>query len=51
LGRLGVGVVVAGAMLLGACGDAKHYSQAVCVLVDVSGTYADEKPNVAEIVK
>ena len=50
-GRLGVSMVVAGAMLLGACGDSKSYSQAVCVLVDVSGTYADEKPNVVEIVK
>ena len=33
------------------CSDASHYSQAVAVLIDVSGTYADQKPEVARIVK
>jgi hypothetical protein len=36
---------------LAACSDASHYSQAVAVLIDVSGTYADQKPEVARIVK
>ncbi|MCG8588735.1 MAG: hypothetical protein MJE66_05540 [Proteobacteria bacterium] len=34
-----------------ACTDSRDYSQAVCVLVDVSGTYVDEKPEVARILK
>ena len=33
------------------CSDASHYSQAVAVLIDVSGTYADQKADVARIVK
>ena len=33
------------------CADARNYEQAVCVLVDVSGTYADEKPEVVRILK
>jgi hypothetical protein len=34
-----------------ACSDGRSYSQAVAVLVDVSGTYADQTPEVARIVK
>ena len=34
-----------------ACSDASHYSQAVAVLIDISGTYADQKAEVARIVK
>jgi hypothetical protein len=33
------------------CSDGSEYRQAVAVLVDVSGTYADEKGEVARIVK
>ena len=39
------------ALLLSGCSDASHWSQAVAVLIDVSGTYADQKPEVARIVK
>lgn len=33
------------------CSDSKAYETAMCALVDVSGTYADEKDNVVRIVK
>ena len=33
------------------CDDANRYSQALCVLVDVSGTYADQRGEVVRIVK
>jgi len=43
------------AMALGAvaaaCGDGQRYDQAVCVLIDQSGTYADEAPEVVRILK
>ena len=42
--------LLAAALLLAAC-DGRRYDQAICVLVDTSGTYADEKPEVARIVK
>jgi hypothetical protein len=38
------------ALLLG-CSDGRRYEQAICVLIDVSGTYADEKAEVARILK
>jgi hypothetical protein len=38
-------------LALTACSDASRYSQAVAVLIDVSGTYADQKADVARIVK
>lgn len=45
-------LALAGALLaLTACSDARSYSQAVAVLIDVSGTYADQTPEVARIVK
>lgn len=34
-----------------ACSDARRYDQAICVLIDVSGTYADQKAEVVRIVK
>jgi hypothetical protein len=34
-----------------ACSDGRDWSQAVAVLIDVSGTYADQTPEVARIVK
>jgi hypothetical protein len=36
---------------LAACGDEARYDQALCVLIDESGTYADEKPEVVRILK
>jgi hypothetical protein len=39
------------AVLLLGCSDGHEYRQAVAVLVDVSGTYADQKGEVARIVK
>ena len=43
--------LLATALLLVGCSDGSDYQQAVAVLIDVSGTYADEKPEVARIVK
>jgi hypothetical protein len=37
--------------VLASCGDDRSFAQAVGVLVDVSGTYAAQKPQVAELVK
>lgn len=43
---------IAGASLLvAACSDGKQYATAACALVDVSGTYAKQKSEVARIVK
>jgi hypothetical protein len=40
------------ALLLGsACDDARSHARAICVLVDVSGTYADQRAEVVRIVK
>jgi len=39
------------AMLLVSCAGGRRYDQAICVLIDVSGTYADEKTEVASILK
>jgi len=41
------------ALVLGgaACSDGRSHARATCVLVDVSGTYADQRPEVARIVK
>ena len=36
---------------LNSCSDSKIYEAAMCVLADVSGTYADEKKNIAHITK
>jgi hypothetical protein len=38
------------ALLLG-CADGRRYEQAICALIDTSGTYADEKAEVANILK
>ena len=37
--------------LLLSCSSGKNYSQAIAALVDVSGTYADQKPEVVNIIK
>lgn len=47
--RLGAAVLLAASLLVG-CDD-RRYDQAICVLIDTSGTYADEKAEVARIVK
>jgi hypothetical protein len=36
---------------LAACSDGRSYNQAIAVLIDISGTYADEKVEVARILK
>lgn len=54
LDRAGVAaalLALAAATLLGGCDGGRRYDQAVCVLVDVSGTYADERQQVATILK
>ncbi len=38
-------------ILLSACADNKQYETAMCTLIDISGTYAEEKTNVAKIIK
>ena len=48
---LAASLAVIAALVTTACQDAHDYSQAICVLVDVSGTYAEEKREVASILK
>jgi hypothetical protein len=38
-------------LLLVGCAGGRSYEQAVCVLIDVSGTYADEKAEVVKLLK
>jgi len=33
------------------CAEGRRYDQAVCVLIDISGTYADQKPEVVRVIK
>ncbi len=44
-------VWLAGWLLLLGCGEARRYDQSICVLVDVSGTYVDQKADVVRLVK
>jgi hypothetical protein len=37
--------------ILTACSENSDYETAICALVDISGTYADEKSNVARLIK
>ena len=39
------------ALVLTACSDNKAYETAVCTLADISGTYADQKPDIIRIIK
>ncbi len=39
------------AALVAGCTDGRRYNQAICALIDVSGTYADEKAEVGTILK
>jgi hypothetical protein len=45
-----LGLLLAGS-LLAACGDGSRYEQAVGVLIDVSGTYADEREETVRVIK
>ncbi len=47
----GAAVLLLTLALLASCAGGRHYEQAICVLIDVSGTYADEKAEVASILK
>ena len=49
--RRRVGLACLAALLLLACSDGRRFDQAICVLVDVSGTYADQKTDVVRLVK
>lgn len=49
--RRRVGLACLAALLLLACNDGRRFDQAICVLVDVSGTYADQKGDVVRLVK
>ncbi len=44
-------LVLTASSLLTACSDNRAYETALCAMADVSGTYADEKANVARIIK
>jgi len=48
--RAGLLALVA-ALALTACAEGRRWDQAVCVLVDVSGTYADQKADVVRLLK
>ncbi len=43
--------VALGLLLASACSDGRAHSRATCVLVDVSGTYDDQRPEVARILR
>ena len=49
--RLLTVALVTAALALAACTDSKRYDQAICILIDVSGTYADEKGEAVRILK
>jgi len=44
-------IILASATLLSSCSDNKQYETAICALADISGTYADEKKNMVNIIK
>lgn len=39
------------ALIFTGCSDNKRYETAICALTDISGTYADQKPDVVRIIK
>ncbi len=45
------GIIVATLLWTTSCGDGAAYDQAIAVLVDTSGTYVEEMPEVARILK
>ena len=42
---------IAAAALLASCSSGAQYSQAIVALVDVSGTYADQRPEVINVIR
>lgn len=44
-------ILLLASVWLNSCSDGSEYEVAMCVLADVSGTYADEKKNIAAITK
>lgn len=44
-------IALAALILTGSCTSGTQYSQAVCALVDVSGTYADQKEDVVNVIR
>ena len=44
-------IVLAGVTLLSSCSDNKQYETSICALADISGTYANEKKNMVNIIK
>lgn len=49
--RSGIAAVAVVAALLTGCSDQRDYAQATAVLVDVSGTYAEQKDDVVRFIK
>ncbi len=43
--------VILAAVLAGSCSSGAQYAHAVCALVDVSGTYADQKEEVVNVIR
>lgn len=43
--------IVAAALLAGSCSSGAQYAQAIVALVDVSGTYADQKADVVNVIR
>src|SRR3954468_7770432 len=43
--------LVAAALLAASCSSGSQYSQAIVALVDVSGTYADQRPEVVNVIR
>ncbi len=49
--RLPLVALLLAALLALSCTDSRRWDQAVCVLIDISGTYADQKGEVVRIIK
>lgn len=49
--RAALSVVLLAAVALAGCTDTRRYDQAICALIDVSGTYADQKAEAVRILK
>ena len=43
--------IFAAALFAGSCSSGAQYSQAIVALVDVSGTYADQRPEVVNVIR
>jgi len=50
-GRLLASAALVSLLVLSGCDDGTRYDQAICVLIDESGTYADQKNEVVRILK